>query len=212
MPRKNYKRRKVAPLSKRQYAAVARVANKQLYKNAELKVYDGVNSSFTIRTTANVQKINPPPQGDGSSDRDGDQIYIKSFALNATVSPDSSQNMQARILLVQWLENDSTAPVVGDVLAQTGSAQQMLNSFYVTNPQKQFKVLDDRLFFWDTNNTSTDRPYRVRVKAKDLAIRKPDFDAAAITGRGNLYFILIGDSATDGTLRTPVARLRYYDM
>ena len=166
---------------------------------------------MTIRTTANVQKINPPAQGNGSSSRDGDSIYIRSFSLNATLSPDNAQNTIQRVILFQWLENDATAPVVGDILEETGSAMGMLHSFYVTNPQKQFKVLDDRLVYHDSNNASNGKPYRVRVKSGDLAIRKPDYDAAAITGRGVLYLLLVGDSATDGTLQTPISRLRYFD-
>lgn len=199
-------------LSKRQYAAVAKVASKQVHKDAELKVFDGgLGTSLTIRTTALLQQILPPAQGVGATNRVGDSIYMKSLSINAAVSPDTDSNQMARIILFQWLENDTTAPVVGDILTSTGSATAMLHSFYVTNPMKKFKVLDDRLLYWDIQNSGTARPYRVKISSKDMAIRKPDFNAAATTGIGNFYLLLVNDSGTDGTFRTPLSRIRFYD-
>lgn len=208
MPRSYNKK---TALSKRQYAAVARVANKQIHKQSELKVFNGINASYIVRSTPSIVKIDPPAQGSGANSRDGDSIYMKSLAINASLSPDTVQNMTMRVILFQWLENDVTQPVATDILADTANFNQCLHSFYVTNPQKQFKVLDDRLVYFDSQNASNGKPYRVRVKAGDMAIRKPDFDAAAITGRGNFYFLLVSSSATDGTLRTPLSRLRYFD-
>lgn len=209
MPR-NYKRAKPA-LSKRQYRAVAQVANKQIHKMSELKVYNGLSSSVVSRWPATLTKINPPAQGDGQSDRDGDSIYIKSLAVNGMLSPETANHSTHRVMLIQWLEDDSTAPVLSDILTDVASSELAINSFYITNPQKQFKVLDDRLYFFDTNNSSALKPYRVRVKSRDIIKHKPDYNPAALTGTGNFYLITMSNSTTDGSMRTPLSRLRYFD-
>jgi len=211
---KTFKRtfkRKVKPFSAKEYAQVARIANKQIHKSAELKSYDGTNSSWVVSSTPNIKRIDPPPQGDGDGTRDGDKIYIKSFALNAMLSPDAIQSLVMRIICFQWLEDDTTPPVVGDILQSTGATNYLFNSFYKHNPQKQFKILDDRLVFWDTNNTSTAKPYRLRLKSGDIALRKPTYKAAALDGTGNIYFCVMSNDVTGGTMRNPLARLRYYD-
>ena len=169
MPKRRYNKRK--PLTKQQYKQVAKIANKQIHKQSELKVVDANFSTAVAVAPADGatgirQRLSLNTQGDSRSQREGDSIYLKNLSIRGWVDNGSSTNILIyRMILVQWLEFDDSTdgrpPELGDILRNPdGSTNSMypINSPYVTHPVYSFKILDDRTYAWDSNNASAPKP------------------------------------------------------
>ncbi len=221
--KKRYKRTRFRkPLSKAQYKTVAKIANKQIHKMSELKTLDTNHGDQAIiplggapHAAATLEKITMPAQGSGDGTRDGDSLYLRSLSLNGTMKPAATDKTQIiRLILVQFLDTDAgNVPDVSDILADvtTGNALESIHSFYVTDPPRKFKVLDDRIYYWDSNNVIAQKPYRVRIKARDLMIRKPQFTDGLVTGTGQIYLFGMSEVSDGALIQQLQSRWRYFD-
>lgn len=198
------------PLSKTQYKAVAKIANKAVLKRAEKKILDTDVGNLAANTTTGVvvTKVTPPSQGDSASSRDGDQIYVNSLHFRSMLNCQANQNNEMRLIIIQWLEDDADAtPVLGDILQNTGD---LVSSMYVVNPARRYKILHDKCYMFDTNNGSVRRRIDVYIPGKKMALRKLSFNPAAATGVGQFYIITGGHQA-QGNFDSTLTRLRYHD-
>ena len=101
-------RRKRKPLSKAQYKAVAKVANKQIHKMSELHTLDDQPADVGMTTSGTPVLVAFPVQGDGSNQRIGDSIYLKSLQCRYMLSNESDVDLACRVIFFQWMEPDST--------------------------------------------------------------------------------------------------------
>lgn len=203
--KKNYKKRRAQPSR-----AIISAVSKVMARKAELKDLTTTISDLNANSTAGVviQKINPPAQGDGSNQRDGDQLYLKSVQLNAQMNCATDTVNTQRLIIFQWMEDDtSCTPAVGDILQNTTNAALPF-SFYVTNPGRKFRVLYDKVFNFDGSGGS--QALRVVNAKLNPPQKKMSFDPATITGVGNLYMLVCGIKAA-GALNQINYRIRYYD-
>lgn len=216
MAKKTMKRRQRAPLTKNQYKTVAKIANKQIYKNQELKVLDSTPAGFAATDQGDLAglKITYPVQGVQSDQRIGDSIYLRQVSLRGLVNCGSDQNNVLRVITVQWLEDDNTvACTLGKILADT-TVGNILTSHYKVNPQYRFKIIDDSEYFWDSNTASAPKPWSVNIKGRMFARHKPDFQGtASVNSNGSIYVFVICD-----TIGSPISqlhamhnRVRYFD-
>ena len=112
MPKRRYNKRK--PLTKQQYKQVAKIANKQIHKQSELKVVDANFSTAVAVAPADGatgirQRLSLNTQGDSRSQQEGDSIYLKNLSIRGWVDNGSSTNILIyRMILVQWLEFDDS--------------------------------------------------------------------------------------------------------
>ncbi len=202
------------PLSKAQYKQVAKIANKQIHRTSELKTLDNNVSAIAVNSTAAVTAIVPPAAGSSHSTRDGDSLYYKSLHLRGIVDCDAAQDLTMRVIVFQWMENDATAPVVADILQDTAAGRN-ITSFYLKNPQKQFRIIDDSLYLWDSNVAQAPKVWSVVCKGRQFGRHKPDFDAGALTGNGNFYILTCSSTTAGagayGSLKSTVFRARFFD-
>lgn len=203
--RKNYRKK---PLSKAQYKQVAKIANKQIHKQAELKCLTNYPSNLTLSHSAPTitQWLPFPAEGTAADERIGDSIYIRGFQTRGILDCQTDQALVARLILIQWLEDDTVAPVLGDIF---DSGAKYLTAPYKPNPTKQYKVLSDRLYMWDSNVTNAPKLWSIDVKK--FGRYKVDYKAAGYTN-GNFYLIHYTDAPSAiGQMSSIVTRLRYYD-
>lgn len=210
-------RRGGAPLSKRQYVAVKRVANKQIHKLSELKTLDDTPATVQAGSptaSSMFAKIAMPVQGLASDERIGDSIYFKKIALRSILTNDSEVDLSARVVVCQTMDNDNTYLRYSDVFQDPVTAgNNSINSFYVTNPTRKFKIIHDSVHHWDSNPTSQGhRSLNVNISGKQLKIHKPDFDQPA-TGNctGQLWYTMFSNTATKGNMAGLQTRVRYFD-
>ncbi len=219
---KHYRRKNGRkPLTKMQYKQVAKIANKQIHKMSELKCLDG--TPFDVSAvlapadffTGIRTKITMPAQGDGDGTRDGDSIYLRSLSINSWVDCSTTQDLLFRAILVQFAEDDATAPLLDEILDQANGAsvpKRPMTSHYVCQPKTRWKILDDRFLSFNANAADVNKPYRVRLKTSDFLIKKPQFNAAALTGTGQIYLYIFADAAVAGAQFNQVqVRYRYFD-
>ncbi len=219
---KHYRRKNGRkPLTKMQYKQVAKIANKQIHKMSELKCLDV--APFDISAvlapadffTGIRFKITMPAQGDGDGTRDGDSIYLRSLSINSWVDCSTVTDILFRAILVQFAEDDTVTPLLSEILDNANGAstpKDPMSSHYVCQPKTRWKILDDRFISFNANASDVNKPYRVRLKTQDFLIKKPQMNAAALTGTGQIYLFVFADAASAGAQFNRVnARYRYFD-
>lgn len=207
MPKQYKRMRRKAPLSRAQAKAVLKLANGP----RELKYVDQDHGNLNAQSTAVVTKINPPAQGDGVSSRDGDSYFLKSLQLTSFLNPGSATGNVFRFIVFQWLEDDAAdVPVVGDILANTSSANDQVNSFYNINSRKRYRVIYDKKLYIDPNQASGGfKP--VKMYTTKIPQRKIILNEAALTGVGNFYMITLGTASSLSIFTGTNTRMRYMD-
>lgn len=200
--KKNYRRKNTK--------SIARVVNSVLARRNELKDLTVDHAALAANSTSGITitKINPPAQGDSSSTRDGDQFYLKSLQLSGRANCGANANTVQRIIVFQWMEDDGVnTPDAAEILQNTNNADS-LNSFFVTNPTKKFRVLSDKTYYWDAQNTSASKSYKLSIS--NFPMKKVSLSPAAITGVGCIYVLTCGLQAA-GDFASFQSRQRYYD-
>ena len=110
---KRKSRRSTKPvLTKSQYAAISKIAQTTIRKNAESKYFDysfnnNVDFSGTIESLTEIVK------GNDASDRDGDQVRLQSLSIRGSVLALDTDNTM-RVMIIQWFPENT--PTIGDVL------------------------------------------------------------------------------------------------
>lgn len=209
MPRRRRYNNK-RPFTKAQYRAVAKVANKQVHKLSELHTIDEspISKAMTLLSAETPVVIKFPVQGDGSDQRIGDSIYLRSVNFRCLLQNELDVDLVSRVVFFQWMEPASD-PVVGDLFADTSK----LTSPYVVNPTKRFKIMHDSMHVWDSNaNSKGNRYMNLSFKGKSFKIHKPDFEADATeVATGRIWYIIASNVADIGQIDQIYTRVRYFD-
>lgn len=219
--RKRYKRgmrRHAKPLTYKQTKAIGKIARKEIHREAELKVVDASLSALTNvggfdgSDIGNIRTLDQmPAQGTLANQRLGDEIFIKSMQLKGDIDCGTNQVTSSRVIAVQDLESDVDGPLTLRDVLQTPYNNAGLTSFYRSNPARKFKVLSDKMYYWDSNTASAPQPWEVNLK--NLGKRKVTLDNTGVKGNiGMVSVFAIGNGATSTTdLRNLQYRMRYYD-
>ncbi len=205
--------RVAASLGKNQKKAVRKVVRTEIASKAERKFLDGDLGNLTANSTAGFTAtlITPPAQGNGNGQRVGDDLYMTSIEVDGRLDTSTNKNAAMRVMLIQWNEDNAVAtPAAANIFTNTTN-NDLLTAHYVINPDRKYKVLYDRKFYFDANNDSALKHVKIKLFGRKLGSRSISFNPAAITGVGN-YFILTMGVLALGTLTATNTRLRYLDM
>lgn len=137
-----------------------------------------------------VIKLTSPPQGDGVSARDGDQIQIKRLRVRLNMIGGDSTNI-LRVIIFRWAMNDSVAaPTVLDVLQSAGPLSMYQ---YTSLRQNEFHIVADRTFTF-TLNGPNDKLFEAVFYGRRIGKKNVHFNAGLTTGTDQFYLIAISDS------------------
>ncbi len=180
-------------------------------QRTEVKYFDVDFSSATITSTGSITKLCAITQGTAVSQRVGDEILAKrvSIRLHASQPAATAAANCFRIIVFQWLMSDSVvAPSLLGVLKNSGFATEYPSQPYnIQNVEQQvFSVVWDEMVALD--NVSRTSYCVTKELNLNSAVR---FDAAAVTGQGCFYMLLVTSQATNGVNARWNSRLLYTD-
>lgn len=178
------------PLNKRQKTTVKRlISNTQEKKHYLLTDATGINQS----TVATLTKLSTIAQGDTDTTRDGDRLTLKSLRFSATISNSDTYN-RFRVILFRWNPDDSTAPVVGDILQNT--AGNLLDVLLPTHLDKasNFHVIHDRTYTTAGNAENAAIGINKTFYGKRLGSKTIQYNAGGTTGFRNVWMLTVSDS------------------
>lgn len=186
--------------------------------NAEKKYFDVNTADAGCDTTAQITCLTNMAQGDTNITRDGNTVALKSLQIEGYVNFDTAVPYESvRIMLIRDNDNlGGTAPTVTDVL-ESSNVMALRNK----NTPKRFTVLMDRFMTCDKDHLGKRYSYYHKFGMMKDKQGNPTrshhlyFDGvnAADYTRGHLFLIVLGNTATAGTLSSHGwnSRIRFYD-
>lgn len=203
-------------------AQIARGAYKMARKIARVvnseKKYHDVTLAIAPDTTASVTCLTSMAQGDTELLRHGNSIKMEQLYVKGNIVMDTAvPNEIVRILIVRDNDNNQgTAPTISEVLESSGV-------LYLANKDhsKRFKILMDRKYYCDTSRPAKPITFFKQFKMYKDKAGNPTLGqhctftagTANDTGKGHVYFIVVGNTATASTSSqiNCQSRFRFYD-
>lgn len=196
--------------------ASRKLANRIGYMLGEKKyLYGTVITGTTASGT--VTSLSTIAQGDGDSQRDGDQITVSSMEIRGFMYPDQpagANNQVFRMIIFQWLLSDLTPPVVNDVLLLAE-----YTSLYNHDKRYQFRILYDKTYSTGVGSTAAG-DYHVTPVSFHFRInrgfrRRIQYQGGGTAGTNKIYALLISSSDTLAVGSYPIVnwafKLNYHD-
>lgn len=172
-------------------------------------------ASVTAGTTNPTKFMNLPAQGIQAFDnfdnessqgqRIGNTIFVKGIQMNFQVTlgesvllGDDKENL-VRMVIFQWLEEDLTAPVFGDIFLEGTTGQPYLAN-YNPDTRSLYKILYDKTFTLSPNGGNPVTIARHIELSRKLKMKKWVFEGNNQSGfganlvKGNIYWIFTSDS------------------
>lgn len=179
----------------------------------EAKAFDASASASNTTNAGVIVNCSLVPQGVAQSQRVGDAINVEAIEVRVGPTAANAVGGTVRVLLVRALE-PSASFAVNTVLGITGSALAAIGPLNFTGVrQEDFAILHDELMMVPaTAGASFGRGQNMPL----IHIRKSlksriQFDAAATTGTGHIFLIMISDVVTTGPSLNYHSRLIYSD-
>ena len=190
-------------LNKREKKQVNAIINKR--SELKEKVGSTADTTYSATTAAGSLLSLSTSQGDGSVDeRVGDEMLMKDLAINVAVKQVSNSGIH-RLYMYQYLEDANPS----------GLANLQPNNFWpnIQTSTKKYKVLFDRSFALDVDAGRSHKLVKIRIPAKQLAIKKISFAAGSSTiESGAVACFLSTDNTTSNNQSVDADyRVRYYD-
>lgn len=175
----------------------------------EVKAIDSTVSGSPSDTGV-ISRVLTPAQGDGLSQRSGDQIILKALQFRLSIIGADNTN-KVRIIFFRWSQDNSigaNVPTVNGVL-QNIDVMSFYN--YTSYKNDRMTILYDRT----VSTTFTDANQVVvlhTLYGKKLGRKVLEFNAASTLGTNQIYMLLISDSvAISHPTVTGYMQLRYTD-
>lgn len=191
--------------------------------NAENKFFDTIAVATGVNTTPAINQLTAIPQGDGASERDGNSVKATKFQFRADINwtAYTAGGARVRVILLRDLGSTLSAPTINTILANYGTAQQLMQSFLNLNQNKRYQILYDRVFSQNTEIDNNHIDYRYNfaplTKQVDNLSKKANphitWNSTAGTGVvfGHIYAVIIGDQTANLPTISYVSRVRYID-
>lgn len=164
-----------------------------------------------IGTSENIQQLTQITQGDGTDNRTGNKIVLKSIYLKGFASPNgldtSFDGREMRLIVVRWNEDtDLTA------MNQIYDSADITAKVSMQNENK-FKILYDKVIQLRSKE-STDMVYRRAVKfyRKECYPVLYQDSTATSAYRGRIYVIAISNLGTNEPKLHLEARVKWVDV
>jgi len=226
--RKKFKRRQQGRVFKRKRfgggrnAAFDKRVKRVIQKTAEHKFTDYKNS-LTAISTAIGQVYNDPLEGTTDNLRVGDKIELRSVKVRYQLTFPDATNF-VRLIVLLW--EDPTTPLVSEILQDTASATDTLNSPYhhYNLQSKRFIPLYDKTFVGGTGTnvgtgtymTSGAGPIRYGTLAfygKRLPKKKIVYSDGTANKKWEMFFLLVSDSGVaPSPMLTWTSRITFTDV
>lgn len=205
--------------------SVAKTASKALYVaskvaralNVEKKYHQGAaNGNFSLGTQ--IIPLNNIGQGDGGTDRDGDQMKILNMAVRVNLANTGTDPKYFRAMIVQDKQADGTAPTISEILDSTTG--QLSQQFMNLDNKFRFKILKDlgvqMLEGKDSSGGSRSLSHKeAYVRLSDKQCIKTRYSGTGNTvadiASNPVYLILICDNSLASAEWAYSFRLRFVD-
>lgn len=195
--RRTYRRR-VAPrrgrkLNKRQKNEVKRI----IAVRQELKFFVTPTNAFQISSTGVTFPLTLVTQGDTDQTRDGDRLYAKKMYVRGYIEISDTTNI-VRLVFYQWKPN-STA-TLGDIFLPGPTGAIDVDSHYNHDTRQQFKILWDRTFVLEGNQSAATAPVtsasirRFQMVLSRGMNRQLQFNGGGTAATNHIYYAAISDS------------------
>lgn len=159
-------------------------------------------------TTVTYVLLNGMGQGDGSSEREGLQIFMKSLSLRLFFHSNASAVVTAiRAIVVYDNQSNEAAPGLSDVIQST---TYPLTSFLRKQDITRFNVLMDKRILLDDTSTYTARCEINKVLNKKVFYSGTTSGVANIH-KGAIYLMMVSDNNVNQPQFQYSTRLNYHD-
>lgn len=180
----------------------------------QLKYFNYFNVGQLIDWAGAVVKLSSPIQGQGDTQRIGDTIKCTSLNLSysianpsaGTTAPASLEQI-VRVIVFRWLPQDSTAPILGDVMNTTLS-QYAVFTQYNDDKRDQFEVLYDKshkVSSYQNGFAGSSLVAQHYIKCN----KKIEYTTGTTNGTGNIYMLYVSDQ-NSGIPSGEKALMSYY--
>lgn len=163
-----------------------------------------------------MQLLNGLAQGDGGSQRDGDQAKFLSLQWKGHIqNTTSASTLSYRFIIFQDRQADGTAPTIAELLELAGSGKVAYSSIRMDNKMR-FRILHDDFFHLDPVNNDRRTLQGYMHLGKNGAGLKTRYGGAtaavADLNSNSLYCVAISSEATGAQSKADIQfRLRYVD-
>lgn len=184
------RRRRQRPLNVVQKRQVKKIIS----KTAELKFRSNIVSNFNVpqQPSYKLDLMTGIPQGDADQERNGDQIRLLYFDMIAAyyIMPSALPGDifdNVRLIIFQWKPNNSTAPVIGNILLNGASGGPDFTSQYNEDFKQDYSIIVDRVL---NINTSKTLENVVRYKKKRVNCKLVNYQAASSIIMTNAVYVM----------------------
>lgn len=170
-------------------------------RSPEVKFVDNLLSNYDYWTGAG--SLGPTSmfaiaQGNGTSNRDGDVINIKSVHARCTFTCLAGSNIRFRVLIVRDKQQvPDTTPAITDVLSVSTTG-----ALPVYNTRARYQLIHDKVFSMNANFLNQDMSMTVDIKKSFPKGLKVQYNGSASTDiqKNGLYLFVIADVAMAGSV------------
>lgn len=164
--------------------------------NVETKFID-TTATTNVSATSSIVPLTLCAQGVTDTTRNGNSIkaYKNSLKYNLSISGGTPTDGVVRVMLVLDKVSNGTAPLISDILDNTGALTETLCHYNGDNMGSRFIILDDKRYHLDTSGREqvtghSFHKLRHHVKYDDTTA----VIASATTG--HLYLVFVSNNAT----------------
>ncbi len=206
--RKQFKPRKAggkSGLNQTQRLQVKRLISKE----SNLGYKDVVVDNTDVGWSEAPQELTQIAEGDSDTERDGQQIQLKSLQWRINTRPGASQTVAStvRFIVYRWMKE--SAPAANSVLINNGVVDAPISPLNMTTNKGEYQILHDQMFVTASFDGS---PHQHRVFKKYMPMRGKVTYSGPLVGnglKGRLYFQFISDIASNGPRVLSAFRIRY---
>lgn len=161
-------------------------------------------------------------QGSGAENRDGNVVYPKLLEMSGYIAgPDGAQGLMnnttfVRLIIFQWLPDDTVAPTVSDILSDSHGTTISPGvpgapfALYNSGRRNTRKILFDHIYTVHDENASGPAPQVVKIdKRIPVKIPRINFTSDASTNGYNKLHMLAITSAQNQATEAVVLRLGF---
>lgn len=177
--------------------------------NTEFKYSEGRYSNTIDSTTVTqAQGLAGLTKGDGASNRDGNQVRIKSIQLKIAGEINASAtSTRLRCILVIDKQANGVAPTLANILSLNTA---YIDSFRDLDFRKRFVILRDFTMLLDSNNEQAQMDVYKKVDIKVVYDASNNGDITDIS-TNSIFMFFVSDEAVNLPTVTSSYRIRYID-
>ena len=178
-------------------------------QEGEWKYLDVTQASTASVSAGALTLLTGCATGDGPSNREGTQIYVKSIQVRARIEFNSGDASAGaiRMVLVQDKQSNGAAPNVSDIysIPVLGPIDALRN----LNGRKRFKILSDNTWIVSQNGTPGYQ-YDIYLK-KPITVQYNAGNTGTVAdiSTNALYLLVCSDQAANGPYCAFYSRVRY---